>query len=42
MWAQVWLQGAADPALQPHVTLQTLQEPTGDLIAPEEAADVEA
>jgi hypothetical protein len=42
MGAQVRLQGAAYPALEAHVTLQTLQEPAGDLVAPEEAADVEA
>jgi hypothetical protein len=42
MGAQLRLQGAADPALEAHVTLQALQEPAGDLIAPEEATDVEA
>jgi len=42
MGAQVRLQGAAYPALEPYVPLQALHEPAGDLIAPEEAADVEA
>jgi hypothetical protein len=42
MGAQLRFQGAAHPALEADVALKALQEPAGDLIAPEKAADVEA
>jgi hypothetical protein len=42
MWAQIRFEGAAYPALEADIALQAVQEPAGDLIAPEKAADVEA